>query len=210
MYKFPTNKIAKRERFTLDETIEWLKQFYQGKYEVNEDGITICGDLVYSLKTMYFPLYVKAVTGSLTVKNAGITNDLSSLPRFIGGSLVLTGNAFQCPSNFPTFDGDLDLSSNKNLNDLSGLNLTTINGDLFLINCGFSKLDLGSIEKICGSLNASENKIRSITTTAEITGDLVLTNNLMTYEPTLDCKGTMFLDGNPVNPDDQLEKSMWG
>lgn len=209
-YKLPLEKIQRKEKFTLQETVEWLEQFGFKDYEIIGDSVGLLGDLKYSLSTKYFPLKISQVRGNLTLNNVGLPNDLSGLPRIIYGDLILTGNLFQKPFNFPTFTGSIDLSSNKNLNDITSLTQKDIKGDLTAINCNFTVFKNETIAHVHGSVNLSNNKINTVSFKALIQKDFVLSHNYMTGNPEISVLGELFLDSNPVHPDDQLESSMWG
>ncbi len=193
-----------------------MKSWTTAKYTINKDGIVdVDGDVkvkptMHSKVEGFIPVKFGNVTGSFTATNCFLTS-LKNLPVSVGKSLDISHNRVRILKGFPKVGADVNISFNKGI-DLTGVQ-QEINGEFCCSGCDIVSLSTGPI-KVKASYIADSNNLKSFTSKVNsIGGDLILNDNLFASEVSIDksrVAGRVDLYGNPVNPDDEFDKSTWG
>lgn len=204
-----TKKFMASEKLTLEE-LEELLTFNKVKYTVDVDGkVIIHGKLVFPVALNYFPFpQIKEVQGDLIVSSMRLRDDLSVLPPKVLGDFIFSRSILVAPYNFPAITGSVDLSSSPKLMDISEFRQEEIDGDLILDNCNFSNLKNEYIKEIYGALSAANNKLSSVSISANIRKSVNLSDNLLTHTPNLK-SDSIHVTGNPIEPSDEFDQARW-
>lgn len=155
------------------------------------------------------PFKFGEITGNFTATCCFLRN-LVNFPDEIGGDIDVSHNNLKTLKGFPKVTGNVNVSFNKNI-DFNGIQ-EEINGDFHCSACDLVHLNF-SPTRVKGSYFADGNSLKTFSSKIELIGvDLVLNDNYFSSDVSITkdkIKGRIELHGNPMNPDDEFDKSMW-
>lgn len=182
-------------------------------YNVSQSGVVdVDGDVSLKMafevkKSGIIPFKFGKITGSFNCSYCMLKNLINS-PDFVGGDFDCSRNYIINFVNSPkTIGGAFIAHSNKKLQSMDGITASIT--DLDISNCNLGFVALANV-KISGHINASYNMIKGLNNFPEGAKSIDVSKNLVSSMHGAPKNCVIDVSGNPIQPEDDLERSTWG
>lgn len=201
-----------------EQIVDLLIQWGIENYTVNDDlTVDVDGDVSLQQafeikKSREFVFQWGVIKGNFSCARCLLIS-LEGAPREVHGNFDCSGNKFILLDHSPEIvKGDYLCYNNKSLRSLQGCT-RKIGGNFDISNCGIPRLANGPIE-VGGDYNLAMNECQTLGGIAKkIGGKIDASQNKLTSvygTPEGFSEADIDTSGNPINPGDEMERSMWG